>query len=83
MGTNPEHIPQAPPAHSEPVTWIGRDRPFGVPEPQLAVAMTPPEAPQSRLKWTLGAIAAAVVLAFLAWKLLGGAGKPHATLAER
>ena len=83
MGTNPEHIPEAPPAHSEPVTWIGRDRPFGVPEPQLAVAMTPLEAPRSRVKWTLGAIAAAVVMALLAWKLMGGAGKPHTTLAER
>jgi RND family efflux transporter MFP subunit len=45
--------------------------------------MTPPEAPRSRLKWTVGAIAAAVVLAFLAWKLMGGTGTPHATLAER
>jgi HlyD family secretion protein len=83
VGTNPEHIPDAPPAHSEPVTWIGRDRPFGVPETQPAVAMTPPEAPRSRLKWTMGAIATAVVLALLAWKLMGSTGKPHATLAER
>jgi HlyD family secretion protein len=83
VGTNPEHIPDAPPAHSEPVTWIGRDRPFGVREPQPAVAMTPPEAPRSRLKWTVGAIATAVVLALLAWKLMGSTGKPHATLAER
>jgi RND family efflux transporter MFP subunit len=45
--------------------------------------MTPPEAPRSRLKWTMGAIATAVVLALLAWKLMGSTGKPHATLAER
>ena len=83
MGTNPEHLPEAPPAHSEPVTWIGRDRPFGVSEPQLAVAMTPPEAPRRRWRWTLGAIAAVLVLALVAWKVMGGAGKAHATLAER
>ena len=83
MGTNPEHLPEAPPAHSEPVTWIGRDRPFGVSEPQLAVAMTPPEAPRRRWQWTVGAIAVVVVLALLAWKVMGGAGKPHGTLAER
>jgi len=45
--------------------------------------MTPPEAPQRRRLWTVGAIAAAVVLALLAWKLMGSTGKPHATLAER
>jgi RND family efflux transporter MFP subunit len=45
--------------------------------------MTPPEAPRSRLKWTVGAVAAAVVLALLAWKLMGSTGKAHATLAER
>ncbi len=83
MGTNPEHLPDAPAAHSEPVTWIGRDRPFGVPELPLAVAMSPPEAPRRRWKWTLGAIAAVLVLALVAWKVMGGAGKAQATLAER
>jgi RND family efflux transporter MFP subunit len=45
--------------------------------------MTPPEAPRTRRLWTMGAIAAVGVLALLAWKLMGGAGKPHTTLAER
>ena len=83
MGTNPEHLPDAPPALSEPVTWIGRDRPFGVPEPPLAVAMSPPEAPRRRWKWTLGAVAAVLLLALVTWRVMGGAGKAQATLAER
>jgi len=83
VGTIPEHIPDAPAAHGEPVTWIGRDRPFGIPEPQLAVAMTPAEAPRRRWKWVVGAIAAVLVLTLVAWKMMGGAGKPQGTLAER
>jgi HlyD family secretion protein len=84
VGTNPEHIPDALPAHTEPVTWIGRDRPLErVPEPEPdEFALTPPEAPRSRWKWTVGAIAGLLILA-LAWRLMGGAAKPHTTLADR
>jgi len=69
--------------HSEPVTWIGRDRPFGVPEPEPAVAIAPaPQAPRTRRKWTVGALAGLLILGLVTWKLLGG-GKTQSPLADR
>ncbi len=84
MGTNPEHIPDAPTAPSGPVTWIGRDRPFGVPEPEPAVAIAPaPQAPLTRWKWTVGALAGLLILGLVTWKLMGGGAKTQTTLADR
>jgi HlyD family secretion protein len=83
VGTTPEYIPDAPAVHSDPVTWIGRDRPFErVAEPPPSVALTPPEAPLRRWRWVIGAVAVLLVLA-LAWKLMGGGPKAQSTLAER
>ena len=83
MGTNPEHIPDAPPVHSEPVTWIGRDRPLGVPEPEPAVAIAPaPQAPRARWKWTVGALAVLLILGLITWRLMGGP-KTQTALADR
>jgi HlyD family secretion protein len=44
--------------------------------------MTTPEAPWRRWKWTLGAVAALLILT-LTWKLMGGGPKAQTTLAER
>jgi HlyD family secretion protein len=83
VGTTPDYIPDAPPVHSDPVTWLVRDRPFErVAEPEPALALTPPEAPLQRWKWVIGAVAVLLVLA-LAWKLMGGGPKAQSTLAER
>jgi HlyD family secretion protein len=85
VGTNPEHLMSAPESQDEHITWIGRERHFerareaGPP----ATLMPPPAAPDNRRKWTLGGVAAVLVLALVAWKLMAGGGKPQATLAER
>jgi HlyD family secretion protein len=77
-----------PEAQDEPVAWIGRERSFErVPEwtvekhPEVA----PAQAVAGRWKWTtVGAVIAALLIAFAAWKLLsGGAAKPASTLADR
>ena len=77
-----------PEAQDEPLAWIGRERSFErVPEwtvekhPEVA----PAQAVAGRWKWTtVGAVIAALLIAFAAWKLLsGGAAKPASTLADR
>lgn len=83
MSTNPELLPDPPPTHGEPVTWIGRDRPFErVPPREPAGLVRLPEVLRGRWKWTAGAIAALLLIALLAWRLMAGGAKPHDTLAE-
>jgi len=92
VGTNPEHIVSPPESQEDHVTWIGRDRPFErVPAPapvpeSPAVAARPVTATwagtPSRWK-TVGAIAALLLIAIVAWKLLAGGNKPTDTLADR
>jgi HlyD family secretion protein len=84
VGTNLEPIPDPTASESEPIAWIGRDRPSieRLAEPQPAV--TPGEQrPRRRLRWIIGA-AAVLVVGLVAWKLFGGTSKPAATtLADR
>jgi len=80
VGTNPEHIPDALAAHSEPVTWIGRDRlGFDRLTPDSPVHPTSPptapiEAPQPELrrKWLLpaGAVLLALAISAVLWSTL-------------
>ena len=80
MGTNPEHVPDAPVAHSEPVRWIGRDRlGFDRLTPDSPVHPTSPptapiEAPQPELrrKWLLpaGAVLLALAVSAVLWSTL-------------
>ena len=80
MGTNPEHIPDALAAHSEPVRWIGRDRlGFDRLTPDSPVHPTSPhtgplEAPQParRRKWLLpaGAVLLALAVSGVLWSTL-------------
>jgi len=44
---------------------------------------TPEVLPRGRWKWTVGAIAALLVVALVAWKLMAGGPKPQTALAER
>ncbi|MBV8877056.1 MAG: efflux RND transporter periplasmic adaptor subunit [Gammaproteobacteria bacterium] len=89
MGTSPEHVPSPPESRSEPVTWIGRDRAFErSPEPLAEHEALPQlvrEDPgfASRWKWTLGGLAALLLIALVAWRLLAGGTKPPAALADR
>ena len=80
MGTNPEHVPDAPVAHSEPVRWIGRDRlGFDRLTPDSPVHPTSPhtgpiEALQSGLRrtWLLpaGAVLLALAISAVLWSSL-------------
>jgi HlyD family secretion protein len=92
VGTNPEHM-SPPESQDDHVTWIGRDRPFErapapapVGEPPAisvrAVSATS-RAAANRWKWTVGAIAALLLIAVIAWKLLAGGPKRTETLADR
>jgi HlyD family secretion protein len=90
VGTNPEHLVSPPESRGEPVTWIGRERPFehisdltpdtrsrpgSVISRQLAGA--------ARWKWTLGGLAALLLIGAVAWKLMAGGTLTHETLADR
>ena len=80
MGTNPEHVPDALAAHSEPVRWIGRDRlGFDRLTPDSPVHPTSPhtgpiEALQAglRRKWLLpaGAVLLALAISAVLWSTL-------------
>jgi HlyD family secretion protein len=84
VGTNPELLPDPPPTHGEPVTWIGRDRQFErVPPREPTAAVRLPEALSGRWKWTAGAIAVLLIVALVTWRLMAAGAKPHDTLAER
>ena len=83
MGTNLEPIPDPPAAHSEPVTWIGRDRFERVAASGPVADPASPDARRRRRNLTLGAVAAVLVVAFVAWKLMAGGAKPHDMLADR
>jgi HlyD family secretion protein len=85
VGTNPEHIISTTPSQEEQVTWIGRDRGFErVPEAaEPPFVLTPLQQRSNRWKWTAGAIAVALIIALLAWKLMAGRASPHTTLADR
>jgi len=90
VGTNPEHVASPPETRGEPVTWIGRDRAFErSPEPPAAPEARPrfglslDASGTNRWKWTLGALAAVLLIALVAWKLLAGGAKPQAALADR
>jgi HlyD family secretion protein len=82
VGTSPEHIMTTPKSQDEQVTWIGRER-ARVPEPESQVALGPPQAVGStRWMWTVGALAAALLIALIAWRLMSP-HNPPASLAER
>jgi HlyD family secretion protein len=90
VGTNPEHIVSVQESRGEPVTWIGRDRPFErPPEPpadadlRSRLAVTLEASGVNRWKWTIGALLAVLLIALAAWKLMGGGAKPQAALADR
>lgn len=87
MGTNLDPVPEPTPAQPEAVTWIGRERPGleRVAEPAPAVAVTPavPRAGGRRNLIIAGALVAIVVIAFAAWKLMGGSKPPAGTLEDR
>jgi HlyD family secretion protein len=84
VGTNPEHIVSSETQNEQHVTWIGRDRPFERPA-EPVVVLTPGAAPAStkRWMWAAGALVAALLFAFVAWRLLGAGDKLQSTLAER
>lgn len=74
------------PEDQDQVTWIGRDRPFerAPAEPLAPVTkLSPPTRPLSRRWWAIGALVAIVLVALLAWRLMGGAAKPATSLADR
>jgi len=86
VGTNLEQLPDAQTDPSEGVRWIGRDRPSleRIVSPEPLVALPGLQTRGARLKWpVIGAIVALVLIALLAWKLLGGAKTPPTTLADR
>jgi HlyD family secretion protein len=89
VGTSPEHIPSPPESRGEPVTWIGRDRAFErstgpLAEPDALPQVVPEDAGlANRWIWTLGALAALLLIALVAWRLLAGGAKPPAALADR
>jgi len=93
VGTNPDHIVSPPENQDDHVTWIGRDRPFErvpvsapipeAPATSVRAAGAPLSGASNRWKWTLGAIAALLLIALVAWKLLAGGAKPTETLADR
>ena len=86
MATNPGHIMSTPETQDDPVTWIGRDRPFerAAETPAMVTQMTPSPAPVNRRRWwIIGALVAIVLIAALAWKLMAGGAKPGAALADR
>jgi HlyD family secretion protein len=83
VGTNPEHIMSTPEGQDDHVTWIARERtlqPVEASEPPFV--LTPPAGRSTGWKWTAGAIAAVLIIALLAWKLMAGRA-PHTTLADR
>ena len=87
MGTNLEPIPDPTATESEPIAWIGRERPsierLAEPQPAGAVRAAAPRS-RARLLWSLGALAVVLLIALVAWKLFGGAAKPaQSTLADR
>ncbi|HYM27195.1 MAG TPA: hypothetical protein VET66_03545, partial [Steroidobacteraceae bacterium] len=85
MATNPGHIMSTPETQDDPVTWIGRDRPFerAAETPAIVTNLTPSPGPVSRRWWIIGALVAIALIAALAWKLMAGGGKPGAALADR
>jgi HlyD family secretion protein len=93
VGTNPEHIVSPPETQDDHVTWIGRDRPFErapvpAPVPETPTLPAPPvstpwRGAPGRWKWTVGAVVALLLIAIIAWKLLGAGKKPIDTLADR
>jgi HlyD family secretion protein len=84
VGTNPDYGMSMPEGQDNPVTWIGRDRAFERAEsPEAPVALAPRAQRPSRWLWTAGAVAALLLICFVAWRLMTGGGKPQAALADR
>ncbi|HUL17862.1 MAG TPA: efflux RND transporter periplasmic adaptor subunit [Steroidobacteraceae bacterium] len=85
MGTNLEQLPD-PQTDSDGVRWIGRDRlgleRFSAPEPVVTLPDPQARAPRLRLP-VIGAMVALVLIALVAWKLLGGTKAPPTILADR
>jgi HlyD family secretion protein len=76
----------SPDTQDEHVTWIGRERSRAPgstttpPEPVVSTAV--PSSSRRRIIWTLGALAAVLLVALLAWRIFS-ATKPPPSLAER
>jgi HlyD family secretion protein len=86
VGTNLEPIPDPTVTEAEPIAWIGRERPSieRVAQPEPVAAVTPSKAhARGRLKWSLGALVALLVIGLVAWKLLSGGKAAHTTLSDR
>ena len=84
MGTNPEQIVSPPESQDDHVTWIGRDRAFErVETPEPPFVLTAPAQPTNRWMWKIGAVLAALLVGFIAWKLMAGGSKPQKSLADR
>jgi HlyD family secretion protein len=84
LARNQEHSMSTPESQDEHVTWIGRERARApaMPVPETPATASAATAMPSRWKWTLGALAALLLIALVAWRLLA-TGKPAASLAER
>jgi HlyD family secretion protein len=85
VATNLDPISDPEASPPEAVRWIGRERTSHerIPGPAAVPAMSPVEAsPGGRLKLTIGALIALLLIGLLAWKLLGNRAAPIA-LADR
>ena len=84
MGSNPDHIVSVTKGQDDQVTWIGRERVLQRAEAPEPLLVPPPEQQRSRgWMWTAGAVAALLLIAFVAWRLMAGSGKAQALLADR
>jgi HlyD family secretion protein len=85
VGSNPDHIVSAAKGQDDQVTWIGRERALQRAEPPEAALLVPRAEPlRSRgWMWTAGAVAALLLIAFVAWRLMAGGSKPQTALADR
>ena len=86
MGTNLEPIPDPPATHPEPVTWIGRDRSRVAESGHETDASPGPasrDARNNRWKWTVGGLAALLLIGLITWRIMAGGGQHHDAIADR
>jgi HlyD family secretion protein len=84
VGSNPEHAVSTPKDQDEHVTWIGRDRAFDRSEsPEPAMVSTPAPQRSRGWMWKASAVAALLLIGFVAWRMMAGGSNPQAALADR